>query len=1098
MTVEGENYLNSFIEDMYIAGRNQGDSIRILRHNNILNLTKEEFSKLKFRPEINFYYHAYNHYDMMEAYEPFLEIIGDIIHKYSMDMEHVFEKADVYSLHRGIFSSYFNNGICIRQEEVILAETDYEHKRMIDDILGMLQVLSEKHSIFILLNKVNLITSSSVYILQRLMKLECSGIRIVGIANQLRNVSTYVNNEYQEFIEICEEKNCISDWTVENTEEIENDKSFSFKLRNAEEYFQKIENMICLFAFDQAHNYLNFMYQRIELDKLRVSVKIRMQMLTLYITTCIYKQNYSMALLLCDSLKQLDAEELEDEKNYMYYYLVAVANMCNGNQQDARNYIDKCRDYVSSDEKEFKSELLANMIELGGWNNISIVEKEVDVSQRLLDWCESYGYKNHLAHIYVYCYDNNSSLYAVPEGIEERLPMVMKGIQIAEELGNYQFLMEAYRKNVMLASCNGFNNTSNYFYGKIILVARKVNDQMAEAHVYNGLGYNCSTVDNFVASNDYYNKALELFYEQQSSDYIMETLYNMGMNAILSGDYASAIDYLTIIQNIMKVLRKNVLRVCNMPKIYGLIALAAFRLEKYHTVHFYLNKTKQFLEYIFDFERGEFDSCLWDDDLFLYYHVNGLMKQHGKEYSAALENYEKARGFMERSVGSMYFNYTQYIWDMSNLYKILNKKEEREQLLAEARKFFGRRGNFYRIRMIDELLYNGEWQFYVMEMPLRNVNLKDIMKQVKLESIQNQADEKKADIRFLTAFQELINHSYESVKNQTETLIFNFKNNFNVDNIVYIFCEEYGQSIRYSNLPYEISESEMQSLVDYFMNNTDGFAVSKFSNNYYEYEPVLRIFKRSKIFSVIAVPLYNNEKLISVFIAFDCIRDSWNTMVRRKVMDENDLDIYRFVFRQIVDANEKFKLNEMLKRQAVTDELTGLYNRKGYYQKVDELMEESLQSQLSLDVALIYADLDHFKYYNDTFGHHVGDALLVEFSKIFARACGNKGIAIRFGGDEFVMVLETADRDVIQGVIDELYSCIKKEDGFKQIVAEYIDGEINIPEESKVNCSIGVAYQKNIKCYEEYSELRKQADGALYMVKNSGKGFAGWNTELCE
>ena len=91
----------------------------------------------------------------------------------------------------------------------------------------------------------------------------------------------------------------------------------------------------------------------------------------------------------------------------------------------------------------------------------------------------------------------------------------------------------------------------------------------------------------------------------------------------------------------------------------------------------------------------------------------------------------------------------------------MGNKTERDQLLKEARKFFGRKGNFYRIQMIDELLYNGEWKFYIMEMPLRNVNLKDIIKLVKLERIENEAKEKKIDIRFFTAFQELICHSYK-------------------------------------------------------------------------------------------------------------------------------------------------------------------------------------------------------------------------------------------------------------------------------------------------------------------------------------------------
>ena len=153
------------------------------------------------------------------------------------------------------------------------------------------------------------------------------------------------------------------------------------------------------------------------------------------------------------------------------------------------------------------------------------------------------------------------------------------------------------------------------------------------------------------------------------------------------------------------------------------------------------------------------------------------------------------------------------------------------------------------------------------------------------------------------------------------------------------------------------------------------------------------------------------------------------------------------------------------------------------------MMEKSYDSPGQTDAALLYADLDHFKYYNDTFGHHVGDALLVEFSKIFAMACGERGIAFRFGGDEFVMILETADRNEIQKVVDALYYFIREEDGFKRTVAEYVEGEPDIPEECKVTCSIGIAYQKGIRSFEEYSELRKLADDGCIRLKIPAEGL---------
>lgn len=1099
MTKQGEQYLNVLIEEMYSGNVNHQTNIRLIRHNNILSITDSEFQQLEFKEGVEHFYHTYNHEDMMEPYEPFIGIIGDIIKKYELDLDQLLEKAEVYSLHREIFQSYFLNGRCERFENVVLSELEYESGRFVEGILSLLEQVSKVCPIMIMLNKVNQVTSSSLYILKCMLERDFSNIKILGIVNQLRSVSLYVNEEYNEFISVCEERTCINDWIndfvmEENPEAIDEDKAFVLKMQESEEYFRKIKNMLATFAFEQAWNYLNFIIQRIEVDKISVAASIRKDIYVLFIEACVYKKNYSMALTQCDNLKQLKLEnpEEEEEKLFLYYYYVAIANMTNGSFEEATKYIALCKKHSVTEYQMFKAELMANMIECKGWDNICIVGNEITVNPKLQDLCIKYGYKNHLAHIYVYCYDNNKDLFYTPDGIEERIPITMKGIKLAEELGNNCFLMEAYRKNVMLASYNGYNNTSNYFYSKIVPVAKKEHDTMTEAHVYNGVGYNSSSMDNYVAANDYYNKALEIYYEEKSMDYIMETLYNMGMNAILSGDYKNASTYLETVTTVMRILKKNVLRVANISKIYGLLAIASYRIGKFHTTLFYLNKSKQVLEHVLDSKQEDFESHLWDDDLFLYYYMSAVMQQHEGKYENALEYYDKSEFYMERSQGSMYFNFSQYVQDKSVLLRSMDREDDRKRLLNMAREYYTERGSFYCLRMIDELLYGGERQSITMEMPIRTVNIKDIIKLAKRQRTETEALEKKTNLRFFSSFQELISHTYEDVKSQTETLLLNYKNTFFLEHVVYIGCEKNKIRVHYSSLPYALKPNEITELVEYFKNNTEGFVVSKFSNNYVEYEPVIKFFRRSQISSFVAVPIFSNEKLSSIFISFDRMQGSWNNTVKRKTLDDSDLDMHRLVFRQIVDANEKYRLNEQLKKQAITDELTGLYNRKGYYDRMDDLIERVKEDGVCVDVTMIYADLDHFKYYNDSFGHHVGDALLVEFSKIFKRACSKNGIAIRFGGDEFVMLLETTDKATIRTIVDDVYASMEAKKGFKDTVAKFVDKDFEIPEEHMVNCSMGIASRENIRRYEEYSDLRKEADGALYQVKNNGRGFAVW------
>lgn len=136
----------------------------------------------------------------------------------------------------------------------------------------------------------------------------------------------------------------------------------------------------------------------------------------------------------------------------------------------------------------------------------------------------------------------------------------------------------------------------------------------------------------------------------------------------------------------------------------------------------------------------------------------------------------------------------------------------------------------------------------------------------------------------------------------------------------------------------------------------------------------------------------------------------------------------------------------------------------------------------------MYIDLDHFKYYNDTFGHHVGDAILKRFADIFTEACGDKGYVVRFGGDEFVMLLTTTDINEINKISSRIYELIEKEDGFIELVKKYVKSDVNIPDNFRATCSIGLDLGLEMTKSSEISEMQKHADAALYYVKKNGRG----------
>ena len=176
--------------------------------------------------------------------------------------------------------------------------------------------------------------------------------------------------------------------------------------------------------------------------------------------------------------------------------------------------------------------------------------------------------------------------------------------------------------------------------------------------------------------------------------------------------------------------------------------------------------------------------------------------------------------------------------------------------------------------------------------------------------------------------------------------------------------------------------------------------------------------------------------------------------------------------------------------QAVTDELTGLLNRQGYYKLIEQRLNSSLVVGHEFNCAFLYIDLDHFKYYNDTFGHQVGDEILKKFASIFKTACKGKGFAVRFGGDEFVIIINNPTKTRITSVCNKIYSSIEKEDGFKKIVEKFLPEEVNIPKEHRATCSIGYEINNQIISMADISEMEKHADATLYYIKKHGRGYA--------
>jgi diguanylate cyclase (GGDEF)-like protein len=166
------------------------------------------------------------------------------------------------------------------------------------------------------------------------------------------------------------------------------------------------------------------------------------------------------------------------------------------------------------------------------------------------------------------------------------------------------------------------------------------------------------------------------------------------------------------------------------------------------------------------------------------------------------------------------------------------------------------------------------------------------------------------------------------------------------------------------------------------------------------------------------------------------------------------------------------KLRETLHQQSVRDPLTGLYNRRYLTETLKRDLPKYQKKQIS--VAFLLIDIDYFKQFNDTYGHDAGDMVLTHTAHILAAYAKNKGHACRFGGEEFIVVLENVSESEAKEHAEIIRKNIQSES------LKYKDVVLN-----PITLSIGVAvYPKHGECIEE---LFKAADSALYQAKETGR-----------
>lgn len=173
-------------------------------------------------------------------------------------------------------------------------------------------------------------------------------------------------------------------------------------------------------------------------------------------------------------------------------------------------------------------------------------------------------------------------------------------------------------------------------------------------------------------------------------------------------------------------------------------------------------------------------------------------------------------------------------------------------------------------------------------------------------------------------------------------------------------------------------------------------------------------------------------------------------------------------------AIENAQLMEKTREQAIRDGLTGLYNHRYFHEVLEKQLD--LAQKEGRPIGLFMVDIDHFKNFNDTYGHQAGDFVLQETARLLKSQAETSDFAARYGGEEFVLILSRPD---VKSMVQTAQKIRRTTEA-----SVFQSGKVNL----KVTISLGGAiYQSSEGKPLKKDELIKRADQALYQAKEGGR-----------
>lgn len=1002
-----------------------------------------------------------------EPYQPFLGFIKQFCQgKNAAEIRTWLYQAGLYHSQKEIFESYLIDGVAVRREELLFEELGFEKSVMLESFSRIFSRIAQEGPLVLVIEDLHLVRESSLQLLRYI--LECSErSHILLLAALDKDYSVQQEGTaaaWEDFIDFLENKNVLMNFALGSLRAVLSAKADSPGCSGeAKDLLQHCVNSYHLLALKECQEDIELIIQRKMEQQLVLSAK----------------EHFRLLLLLGD-VSQLNGENNSAMGHYNSALNIAnqsglkvyISDVCRkigsilhrmGDYDRALEYAQYSLELAEEAEDKFRSfYVLAVLVEIADRSRSKLQADWAGYLKKALILAKELKMINTFA-----CLSTRAHL--LYDTVKEEADDIWdKGIKTAQRNGNRYRLAAAYQEmGCAMAHIKGDYKAVLSCYQKSLRLTLQLGNQQEITYAHNAMGYYYFLTGEYERAHSYYTKALQCLKFVRDYPELGMTLYNMTLNCFFGLNYTLAANLLEKILQIMSVLKISSLRYQSLFGIYALLVSCYCKAGNLPKAYEALASIRM---------KGLMADADSEQD-FLYTIACALLATAEGNYPEAERYFREALVDIERQ-GNALKHYLPCFY-----HEYASMKAESDGTRAEQRRKQGlaisqELGNHFYEKLFKNALAG--WAYYPAKLELEPNDLLWAIESVKQWVNFGRLRKKVNEINFLNVIQNLLTTGTERpliICSVMELVHRTFLLDMGV-----AFLKDKEWSCVYGYGVSAVFEQTVFCMLPELLQKESGKVTAALDNPIFQSAGMKKYYnfrlanKKGQDMADLFFGATNEtadltyEELKVLNIAFSQLAEALDRIEQEK---------------ELVEKNKELSIaNQQLATIAVTDALTGLANR---YAMMKWFTEGKWRFKRNPSLSLLFLDLDHFKYYNDTFGHQVGDMILCRFTDILRSVVRGEDFVARYGGDEFIILLPGMGNDGAVKVARRINQELEHRRQLKDDIETMIGQKVTVPRKYLLTCSVGISDMTGIWEKADLETFLQQADKALYLAKRSGK-----------